>query len=49
MCVASKLRGLTDGKVEIDLLGGRLSLSWDGQGEVLMTGNAVEVFRGVWE
>jgi len=46
VCAASRLRGLTDGKVEIDLLGGRLSLSWDGQGEVLMTGNAVEVFRG---
>lgn len=46
VCVASRLRGLTDGQVEIDLLGGRLSLSWDGDGEVKMTGNAVEVFRG---
>ena len=46
VCVASRLRGITDGKVEIDLLGGRLSLSWDGAGEVQMTGNAVEVFRG---
>lgn len=46
VCVASRLRGITDGKVEIDLLGGRLSLSWDGVGEVKMTGNAVEVFRG---
>lgn len=46
VCVASRLRGITDGKVEIDLLGGRLSLSWDGAGEVQLTGNAVEVFRG---
>lgn len=46
VCVASRLRGITDGQVEIDLLGGRLSLSWDGVGEVKMTGNAVEVFRG---
>ncbi|MCB9496251.1 MAG: diaminopimelate epimerase [Fibrobacteria bacterium] len=46
VCVASRLRGVTDGEVEIDLLGGRLTLSWDGQGEVQMTGNAVEVFRG---
>ncbi len=46
VCVASRLRGLTTGDVEIDLLGGRLSLSWDGEGEVRMTGNAVEVFRG---
>lgn len=48
VCVASRLRGITDGNVEIDLLGGRLSLAWDGQGEVRMTGNAVEVFRGTW-
>ena len=46
VCAASRLRGITDGSVEIDLLGGRLSLSWDGTGEVLMTGNAIEVFRG---
>lgn len=46
VCVASRLRGITDGKVEIDLLGGRLSLSWDGKGEVELTGGAVEVFRG---
>lgn len=46
VCVASRLRGITDGQVEIDLLGGRLSLSWDGVGEVQLTGNAVEVFRG---
>jgi diaminopimelate epimerase len=48
VCVASRLRGLTDGDVEIDLLGGRLSLSWHGAGEVRMTGDAVEVFRGTW-
>jgi len=48
VCVASRLRGLSDGDVEIDLLGGRLSLSWHGAGEVRMTGNAVEVFRGKW-
>lgn len=46
VAVASRLRGLTDGNVEIDLLGGRLSLAWDGVGEVFLTGNAVEVFRG---
>ena len=49
VCVASRLRGHTQGAVEIDLLGGRLSLDWDGQGEVQLTGNAVEVFRGVWD
>lgn len=48
VCVASRLRGLSDGNVRIDLLGGSLELSWDGVGEVRMTGNAVEVFRGTW-
>jgi diaminopimelate epimerase len=48
VCVASKLRGLGDGQVVIDLLGGPLELSWPGEGEVRMTGNAVEVFRGSW-
>lgn len=46
VCAASRLRGISDGNVEIDLLGGRLSLQWDGVGEVKMTGNAVETFRG---
>lgn len=48
VCVASRLRGVTQGNVVIDLLGGPLALSWDGSGEVRMTGNAVEVFRGSW-
>jgi len=48
VCVASRLRGRASTDVEIDLLGGRLSLSWDGVGEVRMSGNAVEVFRGNW-
>ena len=48
VCVASRLRGITQGEVVIDLLGGPLSLFWDGTGEVRMTGNAVEVFRGNW-
>jgi len=48
VCVASRLRGHSRGDVVIDLLGGPLALSWDGAGEIRMTGNAVEVFRGSW-
>lgn len=39
------LRGHT-GPLEVFLSGGQLTLEWDGQGSVLMTGPAVEVFRG---
>jgi diaminopimelate epimerase len=47
--VAAQLTGRAGASVEIDLLGGRLSLSWDGaEGPVLMTGDAVEVFSGRW-
>lgn len=49
--VAAKLTGRAkvEAPVEIDLLGGRLTLEWDGaQGEVFMTGDAVEVFTGTW-
>ncbi len=47
--VAAQLTGRAGSSVEIDLLGGRLSLSWDGaEGPVFMTGDAVEVFSGSW-
>ncbi len=34
------------GPLEVVLSGGTLTLEWDGRGSVLMTGPAVEVFRG---
>ena len=48
--VASLLTGRSQygAPVEIDLLGGRLTLEWDGKGEVFMTGGATEVFTGTW-
>jgi diaminopimelate epimerase len=46
--VAHKL-GLTNDQVVIHLTGGDLHLEYNGQGSVKMTGNAVEVFRGIWE
>ncbi len=47
VAVAARLTGHAGADAEIDLLGGHLSLSWDGaEGPVFMTGGAVEVFSG---
>ncbi len=45
---ASILMGYTDDTVQVDLLGGTLSIRWDreGSGHIFMTGPAVEVFSG---
>ena len=48
IAVASHLLGLTDDPVDITLPGGTLKISWDGEGEVYMEGDAVEVFEGEW-
>ena len=47
--VVSKLLDLSDDNVDILLPGGTLSVSWDGESEVYLEGNAVEVFEGEWE
>lgn len=44
--VAGRLKGLLDSRVTVHLPGGSLQVEWDGQGSVMMTGPAVEVFRG---
>ena len=49
IAVASRLLDLTDGNVDITLPGGKLQISWDGQGEVYLEGDAVEVFEGGWK
>ncbi len=46
IAVASKLLGYTEEKVDIILKGGILSISWDGMGEVKLTGPVNEVFSG---
>jgi diaminopimelate epimerase len=46
--VAARLQGMVDSMVDITLAGGMLTLEWDGEGEVLMTGPAVAVFEGEW-
>jgi len=46
--VAGVLAGVTDRKIRTHLLGGDLELEWTADGDVLMTGPAVEVFDGIW-
>ena len=48
VAVASRLSGLTGDDVDITLPGGTLKISWDGEGEVYLEGDAVEVFEGEW-
>lgn len=46
--VAARLAGLVDDEVTIHVPGGVLELAWDGEGEVSLSGPAVEVFEGEW-
>ena len=46
--VAARLLGLATDSVDITLPGGTLGVSWDGEGEVYLEGDAVEVFEGEW-
>ena len=46
--VAARLHGLVDDTVEVQAPGGELTITWPGQGSVLMEGDAVEVFSGEW-
>jgi diaminopimelate epimerase len=46
--VAGRLLGYFDSKVDVKLPGGTLTVDWDGQGEVFLSGPAVTVFEGNW-
>ena len=46
--VAARLLGLAGDSLQLRVPGGMLDLEWDGEGEVILTGPVVEVFRGVW-
>ena len=49
VCVAGVLTGRTEREILAHVPGGELRLKWDAQTRhVFKTGNAVEVFRGVW-
>ncbi len=49
IAVAAQKRGHIDNKVDIALPGGILKLTWDGVGEVFLSGPAEKVFTGVWQ
>ena len=47
--VAARLHDVADSPLQVSLLGGDLTIEWDGEGEVYMTGPAEYVFTGEWE
>lgn len=48
VCAASRLRGFTGDRIVDSLPGGDLTLEWDGEGAVFMSGPAVRVFDAEW-
>jgi diaminopimelate epimerase len=48
IAVAAQLLDYVDGKVDIILRGGSLTVSWDRVGEVLLSGPVEKVFDGEW-
>ncbi len=46
--VAARLKGLVGDKVDITQPGGRLTVEWDGRGDVFLSGDAQVVFQGEW-
>jgi diaminopimelate epimerase len=48
IAVAARLWDYVDRQVDIMLPGGTLTVSWDKEGEVLLTGPVEEVFTGEW-
>ncbi|MFH1140597.1 MAG: diaminopimelate epimerase [Chloroflexota bacterium] len=46
---ASRLLGLTDTRVELEMPGGALEVTWEGRGPVYLEGPVEEVFEGEWK
>ena len=46
--VASRLHGLVDDEVAVELPGGDLTVVWPGEGEVILEGPVARVFEGDW-
>jgi diaminopimelate epimerase len=44
--VAGRLKGYTGDKVDINMPGGLLNVTWDGEGDVFLQGSVEEVFTG---
>jgi diaminopimelate epimerase len=48
ICVAARILGKADRRVDVKLAGGVLNVEWDGVGEVYLSGPAETVFTGEW-
>lgn len=48
VAVAARILHLVDDRVEVALPGGVLTVEWDGEGEVYLSGPVEEVFTGTW-
>ena len=48
VAVAARLHGYVDDELDVKLPGGTLHVTWDGQGEVMLSGPAAWVFSGEW-
>jgi diaminopimelate epimerase len=48
IAVVARIKGYIDDEVDIMLPGGMLSVTWDGVGDVYLTGPVDEVFEGEW-
>ena len=46
--VASRLHGLVDDEVSVELPGGKLTVIWTGEGNVILEGPVARVFEGEW-
>jgi diaminopimelate epimerase len=49
IAVTARNKGYIDDEVDIMLLGGNLTVYWDGVGEVYLSGSVEEVFTGEWQ
>ncbi len=47
--VAGRLHDISDSPLQVDLVGGTLTIEWDGKSEVYLSGPAEYVFTGEWE
>ncbi len=48
VAVISRLQSRTGDRVDVNLPGGDLTITWPGSGEVVMEGPVVQVFQGEW-
>ena len=48
IAVAARIHGYTGEHVSVQLPGGVLSLSWDGEGDIFLEGPVEQVFQGRW-